>query len=145
MLSGGLDSVVILAMEQAHGREVWPIHVRSGLAWEAAEARAIDRVLPAAPFAGTTPPLTTLTVDMRDVYPPSHCAVAGRARAYDEPDETVYLEGRNITRPEFFEAMARAMSLGLAHPLELTATRASPTRPTTLLARHEGRQMPMAW
>jgi 7-cyano-7-deazaguanine synthase len=77
--------------------------------------------------------------------------VAGRAPAYDDPDETVYLEGRNITliakaavlcarlhvprlvlgplagnpfpdaTPEFFDTMARAMSLGLAHDLAIAA------------------------
>ena len=151
LLSGGLDSGVAMAAELAAGWDVWPVHVRSGLAWEAAEATAIAGLLAAEPFRGLVAPLTTLTVDMRDVYPASHWAVAGLARAYDEPDETVYLEGRNITliaktavfcasrrigrivlgplagnpfpdaRPEFFEAMARAMSLGLGHPLELVA------------------------
>src|SRR6185436_19404312 len=101
------------------------------------------------PYAGQTNPVTTLTVDMREIYPPSHWAILGRPPAYDTPDEDVYLEGRNIiliakaavlcTRlnvgrlvlgplagnpfpdatSEFFASMARAMSLGLAHPLEI--------------------------
>ena len=148
LFSGGLDSAVLLARELADG-PVQPIHVRAGLAWEDAEDRAIRRVLAAPPFAGRLPAVVTLTVDMRDIYPASHWAVIGHPPAYDTPDEDVYLEGRNIvliaktavlcarmgiTRltlgplagnpfpdatPEFFETMARAMSLGLARPFTI--------------------------
>jgi 7-cyano-7-deazaguanine synthase len=151
LFSGGLDSAVLLALERRDHDRVWPIHVRAGLAWEAAEARAIVRLLAAAPFAGRIEPLTTLTVDMRDVYPASHWAVEGRPPAYDTPDEDVYLEGRNVVltskaavwcarrgvsrialgplagnpfpdaTPEFFESMSRALSLGLGAPITLAA------------------------
>lgn len=147
LLSGGLDSAVMMAMEVAAGRDVWPVHVRVGLAWEDAEADAITRIVDCAPFTGRLQPVTTLRLDMRDVYAPGHWAVVGRAPAYDEPDETVYLEGRNITliakaavfcagrdisrlvlgplagnpfpdaTPAFFDAMARALTLGLAHEI----------------------------
>lgn len=151
LLSGGLDSAVLLARELADSSVVWPIHVRAGMAWEDAEARAIQRLLGAAPFAGRVKPVTTLAVDMRDIYPPTHWAVMGRPPAYDTPDEDVYLEGRNIiliakaavlsarikvdrlaigplagnpfpdATPEFFGTMARAMSLGLAHDISIAA------------------------
>jgi 7-cyano-7-deazaguanine synthase len=131
-----------------HAR-VHPIHVRAGLAWEPAEARTIDRLLAVPPFSGATESIATVDVDMRDVYPRTHWAVEGHPPAYDTPDEDVYLEGRNIiliskaavlcarlgvsrlalgplmgnpfpdATPEFFEAMARAMSLGLARPLTI--------------------------
>jgi 7-cyano-7-deazaguanine synthase len=147
LFSGGLDSAVLLALERRDREPVWPMHVRAGLAWEDAERRAIDRLLAGAPFAGRVQPLQTLTVDMRDVYPPTHWAVVGRPPAYDTPDEDVYLEGRNIVliskaavlcarlgverialgplaanpfpdaTPEFFSAMARAMSLGLGRTI----------------------------
>jgi 7-cyano-7-deazaguanine synthase len=151
LFSGGLDSAVLLAQELARADTVWPIHVRSGLAWEDAEALTIARLLAAPPFAGRVQPVTTLAVDMRDVYPATHWAVVGRPPAYDTPDEDVYLEGRNIiliakaavfcarrdvsrlslgplagnpfpdATSEFFSSMARAMSLGLAQPLEIAA------------------------
>jgi 7-cyano-7-deazaguanine synthase len=151
LLSGGLDSVVMMALELAEGREIWPIQVLAGLAWEAAETAAIERVMHSEPFVERVQPVTTLQFDMRDVYAPSHWAVRGNARAYLDADETVYLEGRNITliakaaifcagqgigrlvlgplagnpfpdaSPAFFEAMARAMSIGLAHPITVAA------------------------
>jgi 7-cyano-7-deazaguanine synthase len=150
LFSGGLDSAVLLASELRAG-EVQPIHVRAGLAWESAEAATIARLLAGAPFAGRVRPVITLTVDMRDVYPPTHWAVTGSPPAYDTPDEDVYLEGRNIVliskaavlsarlgierlvlgplagnpfpdaTPVFFETMARAMSLGLDRPFALAA------------------------
>jgi len=143
LFSGGLDSAVLLAAERVDHDQVWPVHVRSGLAWEDAERRAIDRLLAAAPFAGRIEPVTSLSIDMRDVYPSSHWAITGRPPAYDTPDEDVYLLGRNIVliskaavlcarlgerrlamgtlsnnpfpdaTPEFFAAIAQAMSLGL--------------------------------
>ena len=151
LFSGGLDSAVVLAQELLLSDPVHPIHVRAGLAWEAAEERAIARLLAEPPFAGRSRPSTSLTVDMRDVYSASHWAVEGRPPAYDTPDAAVYLEGRNIiliakaavlcarldasrlligplagnpfpdATPAFFETMARAISLGLARPFEVVA------------------------
>jgi 7-cyano-7-deazaguanine synthase len=151
LLSGGLDSAVLLALERRDQGRVWPIHVRAGLAWEAAEARTIARLLAHPRFAGQIEPLTTLRVDMRDVYPATHWAIEGRPPAYNTPDEDVYLDGRNIvltskaavwcarqrvTRlalgplagnpfpdatPEFFAAMSRALSLGLGFEIALAA------------------------
>lgn len=93
----------------------------------------------------------TLTVDLSDVYPPTHWAVRGTPPAYDTPDEDVYLEGRNIlliskaavlcarlrieqlaigtlagnpfpdATPEFLDAIAHAMSVGLGRPFRVVA------------------------
>lgn len=154
LLSGGLDSAVLLAKElAADGTQ--PIHVRSGLAWDDAEARTIERLLAHPRFSGRVAPVITLTVDMREVYPPTHWALTGTPPAYDTPDEDVYLEGRNIVliskaavlcsrlkierlalgplagnsfpdaTPAFFEAMSRAMTLGLGHDLDVVAPLAS--------------------
>jgi 7-cyano-7-deazaguanine synthase len=151
LFSGGLDSAVLLALERRDRDPVWPIYVRAGLAWEHAELRAAERVLTAPPFAGRVEPLTTLSVDMRDVYPPTHWAITGQPPAYDTPDEEVYLEGRNLvliakaavfcarvgaTRlalgplagnpfpdatPEFFDTIGRAASLGLDREITIAA------------------------
>jgi len=162
LFSGGLDSAVLLALERRDASPdlVHPIHVRAGLAWEDAERRAIDRLLAAPAFASGVAPLTTLTVDMRDVYPATHWAVTGQPPAYDTPDEDVYLDGRNIVllsktavlaarlksprialgslsdnpfpdaTPAFFDTMARALSLGLGHTLAIA---------TPLVAFHKDR------
>jgi 7-cyano-7-deazaguanine synthase len=150
LLSGGLDSAVLLAEEAAHGF-VQPIYVSVGLAWEPAEQAAVRELLAAKPIDGRTRPLVSLTVDMRDVYAAGHWAVEGRPPAYHTPDEDVYLPGRNIVllgkagvycaaaridrialgtlahnpfadaTAAFRSAMAEALSLGLAHPLTIDA------------------------
>jgi len=76
LFSGGLDSAVLLALEQRDYSPVQPVHVRSGLAWENAERLAIDALLQSPAFAAVNP-VMTISVDMRDVYPRSHWALAG--------------------------------------------------------------------
>ena len=150
LLSGGLDSVVLLAEEASRG-EVQPIYVSVGLAWERAERNMIDRVLTSDRVPPRVRPLVSLTVDMTDVYQADHSALRGRPPGYHTPDEDVYLPGRNIVllgkagvfctvngierlligtldhnpfpdaTPAFRDAMATALSLGLAHHLRLEA------------------------
>ncbi len=148
LLSAGLDSAVLAAAE-LRGSRVHPIYVSAGLAWETEELRALDRLLAAPPFADRVAPLVRLTFTVADLYLRSHWALRGEPPAFDTPDEDVYLAGRNVvllskaaiycaqrnvprialgplagnpfpdaTR-EFFDAMARALSLGLAHDLEV--------------------------
>jgi 7-cyano-7-deazaguanine synthase len=149
LLSGGLDSAVLLADEAAR-HDVQPIYVSVGLAWEAGEREMIGRLL-ADPVFGAWLPVVMLAVDMRDVYASTHWAIEGRPPGYHTPDEDVYLPGRNIVliskaavycaaagigrvvlgtlagnpfpdaTPEFRAAMAHAVSLGLAHGLEIEA------------------------
>ena len=98
LLSGGLDSAVLLAEEAAAG-EVQPIYVSVGLAWEPAEQAMVARFLESGPLqarADRVRRLVSLSVDMRDVYAATHWAMQGRPPAYHTPDEDVYLPGRNI-------------------------------------------------
>jgi 7-cyano-7-deazaguanine synthase len=157
LLSGGLDSVVLVADEATRG-EVQPIYVSAGLAWEAAERAIVARVLATPPFSRGVRPLVTLGVDMRDVYAATHWSVEGRPPAYHTPDEDVYLPGRNVVllgkagvycataaidrlvlgtlahnpfpdaTPEFRDAMARALTLGLNHPLRIDAPYAATSK-----------------
>jgi 7-cyano-7-deazaguanine synthase len=142
LISGGLDSAVLLAHE-AEARAVVPVYVSVGLAWEAAERRMLHELLRAPVFDGRVAPLETVEFSMRDVYGPTHWAIVGTPPAYDTPDEDVYLTGRNLVlltkagvvaagrrssrivigplannpfpdaTPAFFDAMGRALSLGL--------------------------------
>jgi 7-cyano-7-deazaguanine synthase len=150
LVSGGLDSAVLLAEEAAHD-EVQPVYVSAGLAWEEAERDALARLLAAIPPEWRVRPLAALAVDMKDVYTAAHWAVQGRPPAYHTPDEDVYLPGRNIillgkagvycaaagigrlvlgtldhnpfpdATPAFREAMETALSLGLNHALKIDA------------------------
>lgn len=150
LFSAGLDSAVLLADAASKGTAI-PIYVASGLAWEAAEQSAIDRLLAAPPYRRNVSGAIKLHVDMRDVFPATHWAIRGKAPAFDTPDADVYIEGRNIillskaavfmaraglTRvligplagnpfpdatPEFFHAMALALGLGLGTEITIEA------------------------
>lgn len=101
LISGGLDSAVLLAHEAAQTGEpsdglVQPIYVNAGLAWERAERAALESLLDAKPRRFRVRPLVSLAVDMRDVYAAGHWAIEGRPPGYHTPDEDVYLPGRNI-------------------------------------------------
>jgi 7-cyano-7-deazaguanine synthase len=99
LLSGGLDSAVLLAEEAAADNVVHPIYLSVGLAWERAEQATVARFLDSAPLracADRVRPLVSLSVDMRDVYATTHWAMEGRPPGYHTPDEDVYLPGRNV-------------------------------------------------
>lgn len=148
LCSGGLDSVV-LAADLATTAHVYPIYVASGLAWEGEERAMLARALEAFPGGARVAPLHVLDASLRDVYAPTHWSITGTPPAYDTPDEDVYLVGRNIVllgksavycalhgigriclgplagnpfpdaTPEFYDAMGRALSLGLAHAIAI--------------------------
>jgi 7-cyano-7-deazaguanine synthase len=130
---------------------VQPIYVSVGLAWENAERALLARLLAAPPLAGRVRRLVSLSVDMRDVYAATHWAVAGKPPSYHTPDEDVYLPGRNVillgkaavycaaagihriaigtlahnpfpdATPDFRSALAHALTLGLAHDVQIDA------------------------
>jgi 7-cyano-7-deazaguanine synthase len=97
LLSGGLDSAVLLADEATRAESaVQPVYVSVGLSWERAERAIVDRFLASAVMQRLVLPLAALSVDMRDVYAATHWAVEGHAPGYHTADEDVYLPGRNI-------------------------------------------------
>jgi hypothetical protein len=63
LLSGGLDSAVLLA-EEAAADVVQPIYVSVGLAWEDAERLATMRLLTSGQLSSRVKPLVSLSVDM---------------------------------------------------------------------------------
>ena len=93
LASGGLDSAILVADFLRQDRDVQPIYVRFGLAWEAVEEAHLRRFLDTLPAAR---PLVALEFPIADVYG-SHWSVSGT----DVPDErtgddAVYLPGRNL-------------------------------------------------
>lgn len=153
LFSAGLDSAVLLAhaARDNPAAMVQPVYVSAGLAWEAEERAMADRLLNSGAYGTHVLALVSLTIDMRDVYPPTHWAIRGVPPAYDTPDKDVYLEGRNVVllsktsvfmartgiprvmigplagnpfpdaTPEFFDRMAGALSVGLAAPIAIEA------------------------
>lgn len=156
LLSGGLDSAVLLSYV-GQTDAVTPVHVRCGYAWEHAEAHCIHRLMRSA-LAPRIKPLQTITADMRDLLPEGHWALTGIAPAYRSDDEEVFIDGRNITllskaavlaaklkikkiaigllqgnpfpdaTPMFLTAMSRALTLGLAHDIQIQTPLAAWTK-----------------
>ena len=146
LLSAGLDSAVLAAAEARVGM-VHPLYVSTGLAWERGERAALDRLLATAPFAVNVAPVSRLSFTVEDLYPATHWALRGTPPAFDTADDEVYLAGRNVVllskaaiycsqhhigrialgplagnpfpdaTPQFFETMARALSLGLGQTI----------------------------
>jgi 7-cyano-7-deazaguanine synthase len=149
LLSAGLDSAVLAAAEARRGH-VHPVYVSVGLAWESGELSALERLL-ATPLYAPMAPLARLSFPAGDLYPPMHWAIRGTPPGFDTPDEDVFLTGRNVmllskagihcaqndidriaigplagnpfpdATPDFFSAMARALTLGLDHAIEVAA------------------------
>lgn len=95
LVSGGLDSAVLLAEAARAYPAVYPLYVRTGLFWEAVEREYLDRFLSA--IAGPTlRPLHVLEQPVTDVYG-LHWSVSGDGvPVAGTPDEDVYLPGRNV-------------------------------------------------
>ncbi len=94
MLSGGLDSCILLGDLLRQGREVYPLYVRASLAWEEDELAAARRFIAALaqPRLGA---LVVLHLPVDDLYG-RHWSVTGQSVPdAASPDEAVYLPGRN--------------------------------------------------
>jgi 7-cyano-7-deazaguanine synthase len=95
LLSGGLDSAVLLGESVQDHAAVYPVYVRGGLRWEDAELTYVRRFL-AAVASSALRPLTVLDVPVTDVYD-GHWSIRGTdVPDADTPDAAVYLPGRNV-------------------------------------------------
>lgn len=148
LVSGGLDSAVLLRVALRRHRRVRPLYVRAGLHWEGVEQSCLRRFLGAIRQPGLEP-LATIDVPMSDLIG-GHWSATGRGTpGYDDGDASVYIPGRNIAlfskaatfcaldgiavlisgilsanpfpdgRPAFLRAIERALSLGLGAPLAI--------------------------
>jgi len=160
--SGGVDSAVLVADQARAGRDVQPMYIRFGLAWEAAEEEHLRRFLAALPGALTARPLVVLDLPIADVYG-MHWSVSGAAVPdATTPDSAVYLPGRNLlllakssvwcvlhgfeaialgtlggnpfvdSGPEFLSRFGSLVRLGLDHPLEVRTPFAALTKADVL-------------
>jgi 7-cyano-7-deazaguanine synthase len=94
LLSGGLDSSILVWKLLDEGRSVQPIYVASGLIWQRAEMAAVEAMLRAS-ASPRLAALVKLELPLADVYG-EHWSVTGRNVPGAETDDAaVYLPGRN--------------------------------------------------
>ena len=156
LVSGGLDSAVLLQRLSATGTRIFPLYLRGSLYWEATEMWFLRRFLRALRNSHLAP-LQIIDVPLRSLYG-SHWSLTGRgipnARS---ADAAVYLPGRNAlllthaaivcaqrkistvalgtlhsnpfhdASPRFFSQMAACLTWALSHPIRVIA----PLRRTT--------------
>jgi len=94
LVSGGLDSCVMLATLARNYRGVHPVFIHQGLAWETAELRSLRRYLRVARTRHQ--PLTILHLPATDLYGAHWSTTGRRVPGARTPDEAVYLPGRNL-------------------------------------------------
>ena len=148
LLSGGLDSAILLGHLLDHGQSVRPIYVRSGCGWERAERSAVRRFV-AALGSAAVEPLVELKMPVVDLYGDHWSTTNLQVPDGTTPDEAVHLFGRNTlllvkallwcqlheirhlalatlasnpfadASPEFFEQFAKALQTASAQPIEV--------------------------
>jgi len=146
--SGGLDSCVCLAYLARSHDAVYPIYIRCGLAWEAAETEFLKRFL-AKLGDERIKEVKELNLPMDEVYGEAWYSSGNDIPAYRDPDEAWEIPGRNVlllaktavwaklhsvnrialgtlsdnpfpdATPEFFNEMQAALTKGLAAPIEI--------------------------
>jgi 7-cyano-7-deazaguanine synthase len=95
LISGGLDSAILLGDALRHEATVFPLYVRCGHSWEGVELAYLERYLHAL-VRPSLQPLTILEQPVADLYA-SHWSVTGRGvPTAGDPDEKVFLPGRNV-------------------------------------------------
>lgn len=95
LVSGGLDSAILLGETLRKRAAVHPLYVRSGLYWEPAELRHLRRFLRALRDPALQP-LRILEVPVTDLYG-KHWSITGEhVPDAATPDEAVFLPGRNV-------------------------------------------------
>ncbi|MBI2093428.1 MAG: 7-cyano-7-deazaguanine synthase [Candidatus Omnitrophica bacterium] len=95
LVSGGLDSALLLQKLAQRHRPVVPLYVRCGLIWEEAEMWWLARLLKTLNLRELQP-LRVLAIPMHSLYK-NHWSLTGKAMpAACSPDAAVYLPGRNV-------------------------------------------------
>jgi 7-cyano-7-deazaguanine synthase len=162
LVSGGLDSVVLLYRLSAAGARVLPLYIRCGLVWEAAELAWLRRALRQAP--GRRWPLRVVKMPIRGLYGPHWSLTGPGIPTARSPHTADYLPGRNpfllslaaviavrhgITtlamgtlksnpygdaKPRFFRQMARALSLAFRRRIRIRTPLIGLTKPQLIRA-----------
>jgi len=116
LLSGGLDSAILLFQLLAHDWQVRPFYIRTGCVWQGEELQAVRRLLAALRQPGLLP-LVELDLPLEDLYA-GHWSMTGQAVPDGTTsDEAVFLPGRNpllLVKPAVWCAMHGISQLALA-------------------------------
>ncbi|MBA4187019.1 MAG: 7-cyano-7-deazaguanine synthase [Planctomycetaceae bacterium] len=95
LVSGGLDSAVLLAEAAQAYPAVFPVYIRTGIAWEPIERLHLERFIQAVQTPALRP-LVVLDQPVTDLYG-DHWSLTGvGVPAAGTPDEDVFLPGRNV-------------------------------------------------
>jgi 7-cyano-7-deazaguanine synthase len=95
LVSGGLDSAILLAESARDDAEVYPLFIRSGLLWERAELSHLRQFLEAIQTSSLQQ-LVILETPVVDLYG-DHWSITGRGVPDAQTsDAAVYLPGRNV-------------------------------------------------
>lgn len=95
LVSGGLDSAILLVESLEHHPSIWPLYVRFGLVWEELELHYLRRFLEAI-RTPSLQPLTILDMPVGDLYGEHWSRTGSGVPAAGTPDEAVFLPGRNV-------------------------------------------------
>lgn len=148
LASGGVESAALLAWALERYRFITPLYVRAGFRWEKPELRALRKLVARLDGPGLAAPVV-LDAPVRDVYGRHWGLTGRAVPDAKSPDSAVYLPGRNLflvskasvyaslheldvvvlgplkdnpfpdATPEFFEALGRAIRMGLDTPLRI--------------------------
>jgi 7-cyano-7-deazaguanine synthase len=95
LVSGGLDSAILLAEMMESASTVHPLYVRTGLAWETVELRHLRHFLELIQQP-VLQGLHVLDLPVADLYD-AHWSLTGHGVPdAGSPDDAVYLPGRNV-------------------------------------------------
>jgi 7-cyano-7-deazaguanine synthase len=95
LISGGLDSAILLGHALPRHAAIHPIFVRFGLFWEDVERAYLQRYLHAL-SCSTLRPLVVIDQPVSDVYGPHWSITGDGVPNAAAPDEAVFLPGRNV-------------------------------------------------
>jgi 7-cyano-7-deazaguanine synthase len=95
LVSGGLDSAILLGEALSQHPVVHPVYIRSGLAWEAEEQQHLRHFLDAVASPALRP-LTVLELTVKDLYGDHWSLTGSEVPGAHTPDDAVYLPGRNV-------------------------------------------------
>ena len=116
LLSGGLDSSILLGYLLSQHRRIQPFYVQSQLVWQREERRAVGRLLRAM-AAPRSAELRVLDLPLRDLYQ-DHWSVTGDSVPDAcSRDDAVYLPGRNallLIKPALWCRLHGVRELALA-------------------------------